>query len=279
MKRILLFIICCLMSTCVVFSNRTARAEGGSPIGLTAGVEYWGNYFWRGLDFFGNDGVFFPYVYFSPGNSGLSLMYMGQYASETLGDGTGKTDPAPGTGLNAYQGAHFNLAYKLTIANAVTIGASAWYYWFYKSEDELGYDQSWAEGTVSLSINALPLCPTISYTHDYYVDENATVNGNGVRGEGEQGRDYYVKFALSHSFQLVSGSTLALGASAGYFNYESNRKKGFSDIVASAKLATSAGPVSLFGQMNFAYVPDDDFNSEGDNEYRWWANFGVAFSI
>lgn len=279
MRRLVVIFLSCIFAFGLFASNMQERAEA-SPIGISAGFEYWNNYFWRGLDFFGQgNGVIFPYLYWGIGNSGLSVMYMGQYASKTFFDGTDMEEEGAGKGLVAYEGAHFNLAYKVTIAEAVTIGISGWYYWFYRSEDKLGYDQSWAEGTASLTINALPLNPTISYTHDYYVDSGATVDSAGVRGEGEQGRDYYVKFALSHPIELVSGSTLGLGLSAGYFNYKSQEKKGFSDIVASTKLTTMAGLVSVFGRLNFAYVPDEEFNSDGINKYRWWADFGVAVSF
>lgn len=254
------------------------HAEEGTPIGITAGVEFWNDYFWRGLDFFGSgNGVFFPYVYYGIGKTGLSLMYMGQYGSEILGDGIGKNDPGRESGLDAYNGAHFNVAYRYTVEKVVAFAVNGWYYWFYNSKDKLGYKWDWYEATVSATILALPLNPTISYTYDYFVDKKVTVNG-------EQGNNHYIKVAIGHSIKLVEGSSLGLGLSAAYFSWNSMDMKGFSDVVASAKLTTSASGVSFNGSINFAYIPSKDFNNNGftgniEDKYRWWATFGASYSM
>lgn len=275
MRRILVCLLGLALVVGTVGMSRPAHADEGAPIGITVGADYWNNYFWRGTDFFGSGvGVFFPWLYYSVGKTGLSLMYMGQYAAETLGDGTGKSDPVQGKGLVAYEGAHFNAAYKYTVNDTVTIGVSGWYYWFYRAEDKLGYDWSWLEGTLSLTVNALPLNPTISYTYDYFVDKSDVVTPSG-----EQGKNHYIKLAVGHSIKLAEGSSLGLGLSAGYFDWNSMDKKGVSDVVASAKLTAGAGGVSFNGSLNFAYVPAEDFNSDGNDKYRWWAAFGASYSF
>jgi len=273
-----LFIVAGTVTVQSVHAEETAKIEASQgdaakALGVTAGVDFWNNYFWRGLDFFGSGtGVFFPWVFYKVGDTGLTAMYMGQYAAETFFDGTGNNDAAPGTGLIAYEGAHFNLSYSYTIDKVATVGVKGWYYWFYRSEDKLNYDQSWIEGTVFVTLLGIPLNPTISYTHDYYMDEDACV-------DGENSKDFYINLSVGKTIELVKGSTLSLGLAAGYFNYEAGGRKGFSDVVASAKLATVAGAASLYSQMNFAVVPDDDFSSNGDDMYRWWANFGVCYSF
>ncbi|HPV99285.1 MAG TPA: hypothetical protein PLZ78_15740 [Spirochaetota bacterium] len=271
-----------LLSACIIIgalgSSRAVHAQEASPLGLTAGVEFWNNYFWRGLDFFGaGNGVFFPYVYFGIGKTGLSLMYMGQYGSETLGDGTGMNDTGREQGNVAYNGAHWNMAYTYTVEKVVAIGVSGWYYWFYNSDDKLGYKWDWWEGTASATILALPLNPTISYTYDYFVDKDVTVNG-------ERGKNHYIKLALGHSFKLGEGSQLGLGLSAAYFDWNSMEMKGISDVVASAKLSTSASGVSFNGSINYAYIPSSDFNNNAftgnvKDTYRWWATFGASYSL
>ncbi len=279
MKKARLAAISALLIVCVcMISGRAIAAEERAPVGITVGTEFWNDYFWRGLDFFGSgNGVFFPYVYYGVGKTGLSLMYMGQYGSETLGDGTGNNDKGREQGNVAYNGAHWNIAYKYTIEKTLQIGVSGWYYWFYNSDDKLGYKWDWYEGTASATILALPLNPTISYTYDYFVDKK-------VCASGEQGGNHYIKLSLGHNIKLVEGSTLGLGLAAGYFDWNSMDMKGFSDVTASAKLTTTAGGVSLNGSVNFAYVPSGDFNKNAftgnvTDKYRWWATFGAAYSF
>lgn len=273
MKRFMLLFLSIVLVFGVCVMPGTANAEESKPIGVTVGLDFWNNYFWRGVDFFGSGvGVFFPWVYYGVGDTGLSFMYLGQYAAETFGDSTRMNDPDQGKGLVAYEGAHFNAAYKYVVKDVITLGVSGWYYWFYNCDDKLGYDWSWYEGTVSATVTAVPLNPTLSYTYDYFVDKKVTTTG-------EQGKNHYVKLSVGHSIELVKGSSLGLGLSAAYFQWESMDKKGVSDIVASTKLATSAGAVSFSGGLNFAYVPDSEFNGDGVNRYRWWANFGANYSF
>ena len=278
MRKSMAVFLCAFIVVGALLAPRFAYAQEETPLGITAGVEFWNNYFWRGLDFFGSgNGVFFPYVYFALGKTGLSLMYMGQYGSETLGDGTGMNDAGREQGNVAYNGAHWNVAYTYTVEGALSVGLSGWYYWFYNSDDKLGYKWDWYEGTVSASILALPLNPTISYTYDYFVDKDVTVNG-------ERGKNHYVKLALGHSFKMAGGSALALGLSAAYFDWNSMEMKGISDIAAMVKLSASAGGVAFNGSLNFAYIPSDDFNNNAftgnvEDQYRWWATFGASYSL
>ncbi len=273
----------------------TTKSEDKS-IGLSFGVDYWSLYIWRGQDFYSGDGAFFPWISFAVGDTGLSLGYAGEYSAETLGD-----DATTARGLNAADfGADYSYTVKSGKKSLVTVGVGVWYYWFYQSKTESGkeenggeeIDASFGSATLSLAIDALPLTPTISYTHDYYVDKDFCT-------DKKNDQDYYINFSIGHDFEMVKGSTLSLGANVGYYNARSVSKsgaeqRGVSDIGASMKIettkSTSHGDVTIYGQMNFTYVPyyrhyrpkvDGEYAStdELDNKYKWWAAFGASYAL
>ncbi len=277
-------IVVCAMLSC--FGGITFAKEGepaGKTPGVSAGVDYFSNYFWRGYDFYGAGvGVFFPWATCSIGETGLSLNYLGEYGAETLGDGVSHLE-------KTYQGADFGAAYTRTFSESVTVGAKLWYYGYYKSKDmnERVYgnrhDESFFTGTVSLTIDALPLAPTFTYNHDYYVDD--------YKGDRENDKDFYAQFQLSHTLKLGSEAGLALKGGIAYYNQATARleshpgsveKKGISDITASADLIVTKGGVSFHGGLFYAYVPDKDWYTMTDgskDRHRWWSGFGASYAL
>lgn len=282
MKKVSLWCAAFFVAVSIFVMPKAQGEERG--IGLSAGVDYFSNYFWRGVDFYGeNRGVFFPFVNLNLGQTGLSLGYLGEYSSEVAGDGATDTE-------KLWYGADFGLNFSYTIAEAVTIGAKVWYYWYYNSADQNkkinanNHDESFATGTVSLAVDALPLTPTIIYNHDYYIDD--------YEGTRETGEDFYVQFQLSHAFRLTPQAALKLTAGIAYYNQataelesnpESKKKKGISDILAAADLSVTAGGVTIHGCLNYAYVPDEDWYRDATtgipNKHHWWSGFGASYAL
>jgi len=272
-----------LIVAMTIISVPGIQAEGRA-IGLSAGLDYFSNYFWRGVDYYGeNRGVIFPFVNLELGQTGLSLGYLGEYSSEVAGDGATDSD-------KLWYGADFGIGFSYTIAEAVTIGAKVWYYWYYNSVDQNkkinanDHDESFATGTVSLAVDALPLTPTIIYNHDYYIDD--------YEGTRETDEDFYVQFQLSHAFQLTAEAALKLTAGIAYYNQataelendpSSKKKKGISDVTAAADISVTVGGATIHGSLNYAYVPDEDWYRDATtgiaNKHHWWSGFGASYAL
>lgn len=266
-----------------MFTVSRVHAEGRA-LGLSAGVDYFGDYFWRGVDFYGeNRGIISPFVNLELGRTGLSLGYLGEYSSEVAGDGATDSD-------KIWYGADFGIGFSYSIANAVTIGAKVWYYWYYNSVDQNkkinanDHDESFATGTVSLAIDALPLTPTIIYNHDYYIDD--------YEGTRETGEDFYVQFQLSRVFHLTTEAALKLSAGIAYYNQATaeldndpatKKKKGISDLTASADISVTVSGATIHGCLNYAYVPDEDWYRDAStgiaNKHHWWSGFGASYAL
>jgi hypothetical protein len=278
MKKLLIVCLLAGSALCSMF-QLDATAAG---VSYTAGFDYFSNYFWRGFDWYGEGvGVFFPYLNVVLGDSGLTLGYLGEYPAEELGDGSQETGPA--FPKNWY-GADFGITYTKSVADTVTVAVKVWYQWYYKSakydKDSSDYDDSFITGTVSITIDALPLKPTLIYNHDYLMSDYG--------GTKEQAKDYYIQFQLKHVFQMTPEVGLTLLGGVGYYNYasaeysnvpESKALKGFSDVGGQVDLAFTKGKVSVHGNLNYAYVPDEDYNLDGENKHRWWSGFGASLTF
>ncbi len=260
----------------------SARAFEGS-VGLNAGIDYFSNYFWRGDDLYGeNRGVFFPFVNQNAADTGVSIGYIGEYASEVFGDGANDIEKL------CYV-ADFGICFTRTFAETVTVGVEVWYFWYYNSADRNkkvngnNHNESYFTGTLSLTIDVLPLSPAIIYNHDYYVDD--------YEGTREVDRDFYLQFQLNRDFKLTDEATLTLLGGLGYYNNKAaeiegdpatRARKGISDVTASADLCVTVGQSTFHGSINYAYVPDKDWNryySTKANKHRWWSGFGASYSL
>ncbi len=211
------------------------------PIGLSFGLDYYSTYLWRGTKFFSGDGAFIPKVSWNVMGTGLVLSVAGEIASSWVFNGF-KNKPGKyawrfdSSGSPYRRQLNFNhLAYathsldagadySYTINDAVTIGASVWYWWYFNSAGAREYarpkveftdiggmhrvsyvDLSFLTTTVSIGLPIVPyINPTVSLTHDYYT------------GLG-RGGDYYVQMGISHPFELTREVVLTPGLSAGYY--------------------------------------------------------------
>ncbi len=222
-----------------IMGNVAAEPNAGTTkkeeaIGLSASLDYYSNYLFRGTKFFNGDGAFFPKIAWSIFNSGLILSVASEIASSWVFNGF---DNKPGkyaldSSLNivrknlkfnrtAYATQSFDVGadYSYTIKDAVTLGASVWYWWYFNSRRAREYSRPQIDGlnrvsyvdisflTTGFSIG-LPIVPflnpTISLTHDYYT---------GLK----RGGDYYVQLGMNHGFELTREFTLTPGVAASYY--------------------------------------------------------------
>jgi hypothetical protein len=211
-------------------------AKKDEPAGVSASLDYYSNYLFRGTKFFNGDGAFYPKASWSVFNTGLALSVASEIAASWVFNGWWKK---PGeydyridsSGNIARKKLNFNhiayatqtldvgADYSYTIKDAVTLGASVWYWWFFNSRYSREYSRPQVDGlnqvsyvdisflTTSFSVG-LPVVPfvnpTVSLTHDYY-------------SSLKRGGDYYVQLGLNHAFELTKEFALTPGIVVGYY--------------------------------------------------------------
>ncbi len=260
LKKIL--VIMALVGACAV-PQLKAEEAADYGLGITAGVQYMSNYLWRGTYWYEGEGAFFPSASYDVLGSGLTVGICGELSENWVG----KDENKAVVSKHAFD---FGADFSHTFAEAVTLGAGVWYY---RCKDN---DNSYASGYVSLAIDALPLTPTIKYSHDYYTGDSDIV--------GDEAKDYYVQLLLSQSVELVKDvASLDLGASVGYYNVESfyAEQKGISDIDLSSGISVTKGILTFASSFHYVIVPSDDFkyyNGEEDIN-RFYSTFSVSCSI
>ena len=283
--RKILFLLGVIIALCtpVLYAQEEPEAEVESGLGLSAGVDYWSTYFWRGTEFYGRgESAIFPWISYSLADTGLSFTACGEHPMEMLGDGVNKT-------LDGYNGIDLGAAYSYSIENVVTFGANGWFYWYYVSKDKLGYNANYFSLIGSVTLDMVPiLTPAISYTHDFYVSKDATANEKRFN-------DFYIQLSLNQSFELSKESAIELKLFGSFFNYksqdtENQDRKGISDMGFAVKGTTTAGITTFYCQMNYAFVPHKDFyktkveDFNGNTGYimdkhHWWASVGASVAL
>ncbi len=237
MRRMMITLLFVVLLFGIAFAEEKAAAEKKSePIGLAAGIDYYSLYLWRGTRLFSGDGAFYPKASWTIFNTGLVLSVSSEIASSWVFNGwwkkPGRYDYTLDSSGNfvrrplnfnhaayATQSLDFGVDYSYTVKDAVTIGASVWYWWYFNSRRAREYARPQVDGlnrvsyvdisflttTVSVGLPIVPyINPAVSLTHDYYT---------GL----ERGGDYYVQLALSHPFELTKEVTVTLGGTAGYY--------------------------------------------------------------
>ncbi|HSA13436.1 MAG TPA: hypothetical protein P5346_01740 [Spirochaetota bacterium] len=237
-------------------------------IGLSIGLAYYSAYLWRGTYFYGGEGAFCPSVAWDIFSTGLRLSAAGEFAADYFFEGDGRK--SAGFDLHSFDA---GLDYSRTFADLVTVGAGLWYWYYFNSEDALGADASFLTAKVSLGFNVL-LSPFISFTYDYYVDEDFCV-------DGENKKDFYVQAGIGHVFEVTPEVAVSLGLCAGYYHAASIEAYGVSDIDTSVGLLYTKGIVSVSGSLHYVAVPMKDFYTYGspNDIHRWYATFGASVSL
>ncbi len=255
-SKILLVMTMMLASVTVMFAEDAKAKDSG--LGLSLGISYMSDYLWRGGDWYGGDGAFFPSLSYDVLGSGLTLSVSAELAEAYIFDGT--ETAASGTNVKNLQATDFGLDYSCPIADKVTLGAGVWYFLLWDT------DLSFMTFSGSVALDFLPLTPTLTYTHDYYTDSG-------------DGKDFYIQLGGSHSFDLMKDVSLGLGAVMGYYYAESVDLKGISDIDLSAELSVTKGIVTYSGGFHYVIVPTEDFYGTPKDINKFYATFGVSCSI
>src|SRR5208337_1367631 len=212
------------------------------PVGVALSLDYYSNYLFRGTEFFNGDGAFYPKVSWTMFNSGLTLSVSGEIAASWVFNGwwkkPGEYDYRMDSSGNvtrkrlnfnhtayATQSLDAGADYSYTFNNAVTLGLSAWYWWYYNSRNAREYARPQVDGlnrvsyvdisflptTVSIGLPIVPFInPTLSLTHDYYT---------GLRKAG----DFYAQLGFSHPFEATKEFTFTPGITASYYYSRSVR--------------------------------------------------------
>jgi hypothetical protein len=235
MKKIITSIlIVCSFTTLAFAQQKEDAAKKDEPLGLSASLDYYSNYLFRGTKLFNGDGAFYPKVAWNMFNSGLMLSVSSEIASSWVFNGFNeKPDKYElNSSLNivrknqkfnhiayATQSLDFGADYSYTVKDAVTLGASIWYWWYFNSRYAREYarplidglnrvsyvDVSFISTGFSVGLPVVPyINPFVSLTHDYYT---------GLK----RGGDYYIQAGVSHPFELIKEFVLTLGMTASYY--------------------------------------------------------------
>jgi hypothetical protein len=242
-----------------------AADNKSTPIGLSFGLNYYSTYLWRGTYFYGGGGAFTPLIAWNIFNTGLVLSAAGEFAADYFFEGDGRN--TPGFDLHSFD---TGLDYSYTFADLVTLGVGLWYWYYFNSEDAIGADASFLTAKVSLGFNVI-LSPFISFTYDYYVDEDFCV-------EGKNEEDFYVQAGIGHKFQVTPEVGINLGLAAGYYHATSIKAYGISDVDTSIGLSFTKGILSMTASFHYVAVPMKDFYtySSPNDIHRWYASFGTS---
>lgn len=274
MKKINSSLIGLLFLASALFVSESAKAA--EPVGISYGLDYINKYMWRGTYFYkGSGGAFVPNLNWSILNSGFTIGYAGEYSDQFVGDGKGKDQ-------NYWlHSADLNAGFTKTFEKRFTLSATGTFWWYYNSKESKnpltnGNDASYLSGNIKLKIDALPLSPYVSYTHDFYLDKKYTATG-------KTSENYYIQAGASHSVELTKEASATLALSAGYFNYKSQDIKGISDISPSIIFAVKSGGTTFAGSFNYIFVPTAKFaelNPFGGKEsHRFYAKVGASYSF
>ncbi len=313
MKKQVLAVLLVLTVAGVAYAQDEDESSERS-VGLTFGIDYHSEYFWRGTKFFSGDGAVLPYVTWDIFNTGLSIGVAKELSMSWFWNGFQKRPEeyyldSDGTWTKkklknnqdsyVWHSLDFGIDYSYTFDDAVTIGAGVWYWWYYnnKQSSQLanpqneayglasGQDYSFLTATVSIGLPIVPfLNPEISATYDYYVPQ-------------KQGGDWYVSMSMGHDFELTDYVSLGLGLSASYYYfvsaegyflyYDSNQavqvsrttaQKGFSDITPSLSLTYAKDGWELSAGFNWLIVPAKSWY-KGDEVHRYYATLGASYSL
>jgi hypothetical protein len=233
-KFIIALLIASSITGTAVAQPKEDAAKKNEPVGLSTSLDYYSNYLFRGTKFFNGDGAFYPKVAWNIFNSGLILSVSAEIASSWVFNGF---DNKPGkyvldSSLNfvrknlkfnhaayATQSLDVGADYSYTIRDAVTLGASVWYWWYFNSRYAREYSRPQIDGLnrvsyvdisflttgFSIGLPIVPLInPTVSLTHDYYT---------GLK----RGGDYYLQLGISHGFEMIKEFVLTPGITASYY--------------------------------------------------------------
>ena len=235
-------------------------SDGKGSTGITAGIEYWGTNINRGEYVFNGNGVFFPFISYNIFDTGLSVTVEGEISDGYISYGS-KT-------CRDDQSTNFCIAY-LNKFGLITLGVESVYVRTWEN------NYSCFENCISFTFEDIFLSPILVFGHDYHLSSDA----------GTKGKDFYVQFGISHSFDLIEDIiALDLGAIGRYYNVSSwdENLSGISDIDLSVGLSLIHGAVEYSTEFHYIIVPSKDFYygyKENKDKHRFYASFGASYSF
>ncbi|MGH0037731.1 MAG: hypothetical protein ACQGVK_22100 [Myxococcota bacterium] len=251
---------------------------------VSAGLDYWSDYFWRGFSFYGDEssprGVLFPWV--AASWKQLSFSVVGEVPESMFGGKPNSTE-------KAWVGVDFILSGEASLLDdRLAVGGRTAYFLYPNSRHENDDDgrNDFAELAAWIQLPKLPLRPRLEYSQYFRVDDRG--------GEQDVYEDIYLRFSLEHGFEPLEHLLVSTRGSIAYFWYPSSKYwndpdegghgddyRGLSDIVASIGLSTDywRGFTPKLG-LNVAYVPDRDFYRVWGRDQRWhaWVTAGVSYA-
>jgi hypothetical protein len=246
----------------------TVASADDKKIGLSFGVDYMSDYQWRGTTFYGGAGALFPFISYNIAGSGLEVSYIGEYGDNFLEDGY------TSTAAYQYQSADFGLAYSIEVPKIMKINLSGAFLWYYmsKSFQSCGVDDSFFSASVAFVFDSILLSPTLTYTHDFYID-----NASGTRKNLE---DFYIQLGISHSFEVAKGVSLDLGLTGGLFhNVVVTAVDWRVDLDFSAGLSVAVGDATFTGGFDVIVIPTAGVANGDKNYLKMLAKFGASYAL
>jgi hypothetical protein len=231
-----------------------------------AGLSYKSDYFWRGSDFYGEkSGVTAAYV-----NMSINMLFM-QAMYERPGANLVNSDPE-----------HYDAFSLSAIYRADTGLLFSPYFkvaWKYLPDAEKINTSSLVSGTFGINSWFSKVRVDLSYTRDFYTDD--------MGGDRETFEDYLFRAGIGiyeNSF-ILSSTYLAINIYAEYFNNSfinskatavNESRQGVSDITGQLIMGFQVtDAVSVFGEFNYAWMPDSDWSAYART--RDW--FGFGFNV
>ena len=230
-----------------------------------AGMSYKTENFWRGSDFYGEkSGVTAAYV-----NVSIDTLFM-QVTYERPGAELVRSDP------EHYDALNISAIYRAD--GSMLLSPYCKLAWRYLPEAEEVNTSGLVSGTVGISSFMSRVRVDLSYTRDLYTDD--------LGGDRETFEDYLIRAGIGmyeNSF-ILSSAYLAINIYTEYFNNSfadskatpaDESRRGVSDIWGQFVMGVNmTDSMMVFGEFNYAYMPDNDWSRY--TRSRYWSGFGFT---
>jgi hypothetical protein len=230
---------------------------------LTMGMNYQSIYLWRGNYLFADDGVLTSGLTYA--RKGFSLQVAREVSEDYLTQ-KDKNDKFSRE-FDDYHSMDYGAGYAYDYQKYLTVGLDFWYIHFPRKKN-----LNFFTGRIFLKMDALPLKPMFSYSHDYleYTQDK---------------KDFYLQIGISHEIS-AQGTIFSLSLTPGYYQAPSMAKKGFSDISTVISVSGTIDSVTLTGSFTYVFVPARDYyevpNQNGilvRDRHRTYLNFGFNWKL
>jgi hypothetical protein len=215
------------------------------PAAVSGQIELVSRSVWRGFDLLpDNRPAIQPGVTFEFADSGFSLDLWGSFAL------------ADRAVLQDADEIDVTLAYAFEPAPGWELSGGLICYGFWFADDFSFKDNLSLEVFATIAATGLPLAPTLTAYYDFRL-----------------GRGFYVSLGGGHEIKLNETATLELGGLIGFNGGLYIERSAFSNIDAHARLALTAGKVTLAPSLHVMFPLLEEINEETEI----WFGLSVAF--